>query len=357
MPVTHIKAANAAFEKWLRAELKGDVVEADLRTKSGKMSAAPFPFLRSTYWRWAETILEVCPKLRDAPQVLAVGDIHLENFGTWRDVDGRLIWGVNDFDEAAVMPYALDLVRLGVSAMLGCPGADVETISARILKGYRRGIENPHAIVLDHDYAWLRDLVVVPNADRVHFWAKISALKTSRNPPPAFAKVLYAAMPEPKPKLRFHRRTAGAGSLGRPRWVGIGEWHGAPIMREAKAVLPSAWLRSHGAKAQAHRCYEIATARYRAPDPWYGLTDSIVVRRLSPNNRKIEAEGEPDELIGRKMLRAMGHELASVHLGSDNARTAIERDLDRRKRTWLASSIEAAADFVRRDFKEWKKKG
>ena len=48
--------------------------------------------------------------------MLAVGDIHIENFGTWRDNDGRLIWGVNDFDEAAEMPYALDLVRLTTSA-------------------------------------------------------------------------------------------------------------------------------------------------------------------------------------------------------------------------------------------------
>ena len=29
----------------------------------------------------------------DAPQVLSVGDLHLENFGTWRDADGRLVWG------------------------------------------------------------------------------------------------------------------------------------------------------------------------------------------------------------------------------------------------------------------------
>jgi uncharacterized protein (DUF2252 family) len=24
----------------------------------------------------------------------------VENFGAWRDVEGRLIWGINDFDEA-----------------------------------------------------------------------------------------------------------------------------------------------------------------------------------------------------------------------------------------------------------------
>jgi len=36
--------------------------------------------------------------------VLAVGDLHVENFGTWRDAEGRLIWGVNDFDEAWRLP-------------------------------------------------------------------------------------------------------------------------------------------------------------------------------------------------------------------------------------------------------------
>jgi hypothetical protein len=56
--------------------------------------------------------MDIVPELADAPKVLAVGDIHLENFGTWRDADGRLVWGVNDYDEAADMPYTLDLLRL-----------------------------------------------------------------------------------------------------------------------------------------------------------------------------------------------------------------------------------------------------
>jgi uncharacterized protein (DUF2252 family) len=46
---------------------------------------------------------EVCPDLAKAPKVLAVGDLHVENFGTWRDVEGRLVWGINDFDEAAAL--------------------------------------------------------------------------------------------------------------------------------------------------------------------------------------------------------------------------------------------------------------
>ncbi len=48
----------------------------------------------------------------------AVGDLHVENFSTGRDTEGRLVWGVNDFDEVTRMPYAVDLTRLVTSAIL-----------------------------------------------------------------------------------------------------------------------------------------------------------------------------------------------------------------------------------------------
>ena len=56
--------------------------------------------------------------LATGPEVLAVGYLHIENFGTWRDAEGRLVWGINDFDEACRMPYAIDLVRLAASAVI-----------------------------------------------------------------------------------------------------------------------------------------------------------------------------------------------------------------------------------------------
>ena len=86
-----IRTANRAYERWLKAELGGSVVAADLRKKHDKMGESPFAFLRATYWRWAEEILTVCPDLAAAPSVLAVGDIHLENFGTWTDKEGRIV--------------------------------------------------------------------------------------------------------------------------------------------------------------------------------------------------------------------------------------------------------------------------
>jgi uncharacterized protein (DUF2252 family) len=355
MPIAPIRTANKAYEAWLSAQLGGEIVKRDLRAKHEKMSDGPFPFLRATYWRWAEGILEVCPKLKDAPSVLAVGDIHLENFGTWRDLDGRLIWGVNDFDESADMPYVLDLVRLGTSAVLGCPGADTtEDICAQVLKGYRRGLENPHAIVLDQDFAWLRELVVVSEEERERFWAKVEGTGPSKAPPKRYARILIEAMPEPKLKFKYYPRTAGAGSLGRPRWVSVADWHSGPVLREAKALVPSAWIRSYGGSAKP-RCYEIASGRYRAIDPWYAVSGSIVVRRLSPNNRKLDAEDYPIELTSKKMLRAMGRELASIHLGTGKRHKAIMRDLENRSRRWLVSSVERAVHWTLSDYRTWKK--
>ena len=353
-----IVESTAAYEAWLRAQLGNEVVEKDIATKHAKMAQGPFPFLRATYWRWAETILELCPELAGAPQVLAVGDIHLENYGTWRDDDGRLIWGVNDFDEAADMPYALDLVRLGTSAAIGCPHLDsTADIAANILRGYAAGLADPHPIILDHDYALLRKLVSVPNRERQHFWAKIAALKATKTPPPErYEQALMRAMPDKGLAIRYFRRTAGAGSLGRPRFVGLAQWRGAPIVREAKAALPSAWNRPKGRGPRTLRCYEIATGKYRAPDPWYAVTDDVVVRRLSPNNRKLDAETHPLELLDKKMLRLMAHDLASIHLGLVDVRKAIEGDLKKRPAGWLAAAVKRAAVFVREEQRKWVKK-
>ena len=357
MADTSIKQANKAYERWLRTQLDGDIVESDLHEKWDKMAEGPFPFLRATYWRWAETILDICPDLAAAPPVLAVGDIHLENFGTWRDDDGRLVWGVNDFDEAAEMPYPLDLVRLATSALLARPTRDFrgKDICASILKGYDRGLADPRPFVLDEKFAWLRDLVVVPEQDRAQFWSKMADLKPSKkDPAERYRDAIVGAMPDKTCKvIKFSRRRAGTGSLGRPRWVGIADWHGAPVVREAKALVQSGWTRIPARGSPSLRCEEIALGRYRAPDAWYDVIDATVVRRLSPNNRKIEVGDEPDALLDPRMLRAMGRELANIHLGTGDARKAIKRDLSKRKRGWLREAAGAAVKFVRGEYKEW----
>ena len=352
--MTTIHESARQYEDWLRGQLHGDVVQKDLAKKHDKMRKSPFVFLRATFWRWAETILDVCPDLAGGTRVLAVGDIHIENFGTWRDVDGRLAWGVNDFDEAAEMPYVLDLVRLAASALLGREGRSTtdEEICAAILYGYRQGLLAPRPVVLDRDRLWLRELVLVSEDERAKFWKKIGALKV-KPAPERYQKAIAVAMPEPRLPIKIAQRSAGSGSLGRPRWVGTADWRGAPIVREAKALVTSAWYRAHGRSNQAVRVSEIANGRFRPLDPWYRIKNGLIVRRLSPNNRKIEIEKNESTLFTRDMLRAMGFELANVHLGTTDRRDAIKRDIEKRKRGWLTANARKASDATTREYQEW----
>jgi uncharacterized protein (DUF2252 family) len=82
-----------------------------------------------------------------------IGDAHVENFGTWRDDEGRLVWGANDFDEASEIPYPFDLVRLAASARLARDlfMSGQETCAA-ILSGYTEGLANPRPAVLDEHH-------------------------------------------------------------------------------------------------------------------------------------------------------------------------------------------------------------
>ena len=352
--MANIVQSTKVYEDWLRTQLSGDVVGKDLERKHEKMRDSPFAFLRATYWRWAETVLELCPDVANAPPVLAVGDIHLENFGTWRDADGRLVWGVNDFDEAAEMPYLLDLIRLATSGMVAgkAAGAKGDQMCASLLEGYRQGLAAPRPVILDRDFEWLRELVVVSDKARAKFWKKLENAPEEQAPP-RYLKALTAGMPEAGLALRTTRRTAGAGSLGRPRWVATADWRGAPVVREAKALLMSNWDKIHATGKTTIRCGDLAGGRYRAHDPWYRIDDNIVVRRLSPNNRKIEADDDATDLLSAQMLQAMGLELANVHLGTADKRQAIERDLKQRKAGWLQVSAEKMTAAVNGEQKEW----
>ena len=84
---------------------------------------------------------------------------------------------------------------------------------------------------------------------RAKFWSKIEAAEHAPAPP------RYGGR-SPRPcrsahsTMRTARRTAGTGSLGRPRWIGVADWQGAPVVREVKVVL--ARLRP-GARARGQR--------------------------------------------------------------------------------------------------------
>lgn len=344
-----IKASAKAYEAWLGAALGGDLVEADLAEKHDKMRKGPFPFLRATYWRWAETIFETCPDLASAPPVLAIGDTHVENFGCWRDAEGRLVWGANDFDDAAVMPYPLDLVRLAASALLARNDEDAGSreICEAILAGYAAGLADPRPFILERDHKWLRKAVMLPEPERAAYWNRFAA-PPSRPIPPRYRQALRAALPDPDGAFETFPRSAGVGSLGRPRFVARADWRGGPVLREVKAVVVSAWTLRHGGDP-AIRAGDVAEGGFRAVDPHYRVADGLVVRRLSPNSRKIEAKDSTEDLLSPDMLIAMGREIAACHAGDGERAQALGAHLRGLPPDWLRDHAKGAARQVEAD--------
>ena len=192
----NIKKATAKYEAWLARHLR--IVDPDLKFKHAQMRTAVFPFMRATYYRWAQVWEDVCGDAARGLKVLAVGDLHVENFGTWRDIEGRLIWGINDFDEAWRLPYTNDLIRLAASALLAEMGCDAKAGMDAILKGYGAALEaGGRPFVLAEHHPALRHMATARLHDPEPYWQKLRALAQSEKQCPAgVSKALDRMMPE-----------------------------------------------------------------------------------------------------------------------------------------------------------------
>ncbi|MET3987645.1 DUF2252 domain-containing protein [Streptomyces sp. PvR034] len=103
----------------------GELLAADpaaFQVKFRKMAASAFAFYRGTaclFYADLERERHGGPYLDDQTgRVWIHGDLHAENFGTYMDSNGRLIFNVNDFDEAYVGPFTWDLKRFAASVAL-----------------------------------------------------------------------------------------------------------------------------------------------------------------------------------------------------------------------------------------------
>jgi len=354
-----IVEATADFEKWLARHLP--IVKQDLKTKHEQMATAAFPFFRATFYRWLQLWPRLCDELSCAPPVLAVGDLHIENFGTWRDLEGRLIWGVNDLDEAWPCAYTIDLVRLSTSVYLAVEeehlclrrrhGADaIET-------GYREGLENGGAaFVLAEKHQWLRLMATSELRDPVHFWAKMKALAAYKGEVPEEVRTLFAnALPEPKMNYEVKRRVAGLGSLGHPRILALTKSRGAWIAREAKAIRPSAWVWAKNANEMEIYGPKLIDTAIRVKDPFVSFNNRWLVRRLAPDCSRIELSSLPKSRDEEKLLYTMGREIANMHFGSGKAIGEVKKDLAKRKGRWLHTASKKMLAATIKDWKEWRK--
>jgi len=358
----NIQQATEQYETWLANRIA--LIPADLELKHQRMAESPFMFLRATFYRWIQCWPKVCPDLVTAPVLLSVGDLHVENFGTWRDAEGRLIWGINDFDEAYPMPYTNDLVRLAASAILAIRenhlSLDPQDACDAVLAGYREMLDQGGCpFVLAQRHPWLRDLAHGKLRDPVAFWEKFDKLPvTKESIAPEVIVALEQYLPEKGLSYKLVHRIAGLGSLGRQRFVALANWRGGLIAREAKTLTISACLWENQAGGSSEILYQkILGTSVRVLDPWVQLSGSWIVRRLAPDCSRVELAALPKDRDEQKLLHTMGQETANVHAGDGQAKAAILADLQKRHSQWLGKAAEAMTEAIQEDWKQWWKVG
>jgi len=350
--------ATLAFEKWLSAQLP--IIKQDLRLKHRLMAEAAFPYFRATFYRWLQLWPEVCGELAKAPKILAVGDLHVENFGTWRDLEGRLIWGVNDLDEVYPSSYAIDLVRLTTSAYLAILGEHLSMQRREAAEAVKQGYRDSLAaggkpFILAEDNQWLRLMALSKLRDPVHFWAKLTHLPPfTAKAPDEVRQLLEESLP-PKSVYQLKKRIAGLGSLGHPRIVAVSSSGGAYIAREAKAIRPSASAWHSGTSSAVVYGPRLIGRCLRVLDPFVHFHNRWVVRRLAPDCSRIELVSLAAERDEARLLYSMGWETANMHFGSPLAIPEVKRDLAQRKGRWLHKASKAMCKATLKDWEDWRK--
>jgi Uncharacterized protein conserved in bacteria (DUF2252) len=304
----------------------------------------------------------VCSDLNNAPKVIAVGDLHVNSFGTWRDPEGRLAWGVDDFDESYPLPYTNDLVRLAASLKIVNDLGDLNTSLKLgceiILQSYEKALKaGGRPIVLAEHESTLERLGIEAIEPPRNFWKKLNQLPVVRHGlPPDAKQVLEKALPDTNFDYKFVLRKAGMGSLGQQRFVVIAQWEGGCIAREAKAMVPSACRWVDGGSGGRNTYYEEAIASaVRAHDPFQKVAGRWILRRLSPDSNPVEIALLPEVRYEETLLDAMGSEAANVHLGSRRQVKSILNDLHRRKPNWLRSAAKHMAKAIEKEWKDYRK--
>ncbi len=358
--------ATSSYERWRAARIP--VLAEDLAVKHEKLKQSPFVLLRGTYYRFLSQFELLLPELARAPAVVAVGDLHVENFGTWRDHDARLAWGVNDFDEIDLLPYTLDLVRLASSASLAISAGHLrlapEDACDAISSGWREriGARRGEPFVLGERHAHLYHLAQEAIIDPASFEQQIRALPAyERALPKPAARMLAHVTPQGPPAGSFRpalaRRVAGVGSLGSRRIVAFGEIDGGLIVREAKQIPGPASMWTNPAHLQVSGLAgAVDASRGIAADPSRRQSRKWVLRALAPDATRLELSRLQHPHSEADLLHSMGQETANIHrvaLSGAASTKALRRADQARDEHWLRHAVEVMVELTENDWHAW----
>ncbi len=139
-----------AFAPLMRAD------PAAFRAKYRKMARDPHAFYRGTACLFYSDVTSETDdwSRHGAERIWIHGDLHVENFGTYLNSDGRLVFDINDFDEAYLGRFTWDLQRFAASLALvawqkALPADAIRRLIARYARSYLAQVN--HYGASDHD--------------------------------------------------------------------------------------------------------------------------------------------------------------------------------------------------------------
>ena len=226
-----------------------------VQLKYQRMKANSFAFFRGTCHLFFEDWPQGTP-LDSAPLAWSCGDLHLENFGSYKG-DNRLpYFDINDFDEAALAPCTWDLARLLTSIhvaarTLNLNEADVAALGLVFMSTYSTALAHGKAYMVEAETAdgMVKELLdSVKERKRKDFLDKHTHISgdrrkiiidgkhttvitvQEREQVESFMKPWGANQSDPKffQLLDVAHRIAGTGSLGLDRYVLLVEGNGSP---------------------------------------------------------------------------------------------------------------------------------
>lgn len=385
-----------------------------MRFKIARMAESPFAFFRGTFHLFARDALDAsmvpAPLLSNANvEMDLVGDIHSENFGTYKADDGLIHYDINDFDETTHGRFDFDVCRFAANIVLGAQTRKdtLENQVAAVLAGLASYLDTVQACFkkgkfIDLDISEKQPGACEPVAQlvmrqtlvkRSRFIADVTEDKGDK-------RLIKRAMlkyfnlsdeersqaerllndfrqrwknkPDKKDFFDIHDicgRISGIGSMGRHRYVvlisGKGHVEKHDVLLEFKEARPSAYdiyrNRETSPQALLERAEKVITcerASQAASSSYLGHAldgaTSFQVREISPHAARTDAASlKPAQFI--EVMKLQAAILARTHVrastryqGPSNPLPELA-DADRFRQRVLAFAL-AYADLAQRDW-------
>jgi uncharacterized protein (DUF2252 family) len=363
-----VDVLEGAFAPLMRADPDG------FRTKFRKMAADPFAFYRGTACLFYADMAGFDDPWADerSSRVWIHGDLHAENFGTYMNSEGTLVFDVNDFDEAYVGHFSWDLRRFVASlALMGWQKALPDQTVRRLARSYLEAyVEQVHhyvdrdddqdfALRLDNTTGAINEILqqaklstrvgLLDRTTEIHERERrfASGRNTRRLDDAEREKVLaaYRAYLDTIPPQKKHDRDVfydvkdvvgrsgfGIGSAGLPAYNVLIEGFNQALendvvlsMKLGNVAAPSRVVTDERVRDyfehDGHRTVTSQRALQVHADPYLGYTKidgaGFVVGQLSPYETDLDWDDltEPDQIA--PVLDDLGRATAKVHCASD----------------------------------------